>query len=69
MKGERTVLELAAGNGVHPTLINQWKRALLEGAADIFDRGGTKKVAVDEETVRELHAKIRQLANPFDAPS
>ncbi len=33
--------------------------ALLDGAADIFERGGRKPVSdVDEETVRSLHAKI-----------
>ncbi len=63
VKGERTVSELAADYGVHPTMIHQWKKALLEGAADIFERGGQKKAAeVDEETVRELHAKIGELA-------
>ncbi|WP_143809705.1 hypothetical protein [Paracoccus yeei] len=37
--------------------------ALLDGAADIFERGGRKPVAeVDEETVRSLHAKIGELA-------
>ena len=61
-KGERTVSELAAEYGVHPTMINQWKRALLEGAPDIFERGSKKKTEVDEETVRSLHAKIGELA-------
>ena len=63
LKGERTVSELAAEYGVHPTMIHQWKKALLDGAADIFERGGRKPVAeVDEETVRLLHAKIGELA-------
>ncbi|MHA3980684.1 IS3 family transposase [Halovulum sp. GXIMD14794] len=62
VKGERTVSELAAEYGVHPTMIHQWKRALLEGASDIFERGGKKKAEVDEETVRSLHAKIGELA-------
>ena len=63
VKGERTVSELAADYGVHPTMIHQWKKALLEGAPDIFERGSRKKAAeVDEETVRELHAKIGELA-------
>lgn len=30
VKGERTVSELAAEYGVHPTMIHQWKKALLE---------------------------------------
>ncbi|MFC0342555.1 transposase [Paracoccus niistensis] len=63
VKGERTVSELAVEYGVHPTMIHQWKKALLDGAADIFERGGRKPVAeVDEETVRSLHAKIGELA-------
>ncbi|WP_423208233.1 transposase [Paracoccus yeei] len=62
VKGERTVSELAAEYGVHPTMIHQWKKALLDGASDIFDRGGKKKAEVDEETVRLLHAKIGELA-------
>ena len=62
LKRERTVSELAAEYGVHPTIIHQWKKALLDGAADIFDRGGKTSPEVDEETVRALHAKIGELA-------
>jgi transposase-like protein len=62
VKGERTVSELAAEYGVHPTMIHQWKRALLDGAADIFERGGKTAPAVDEDTVRSLHTKIAELA-------
>ena len=63
VKGERTVSELAAEYGVHPTMIHQWKKALLEGASDIFERGGrTQAAEIDEETVRSLHAKIGELA-------
>ena len=29
VKGERTVSELAAEFGVHPTMIHQWKNGLL----------------------------------------
>jgi transposase-like protein len=63
LKGERTVSELAVEYGVHPTMIHQWKKALLDGAAEIFERGSKKPaVEVDEETVRSLHAKIGELA-------
>jgi len=62
VKGERTVSELAAEYGVHPTMIHQWKKALLEGAPDIFERGGKKRTEVDEQQVKELHAKIGELA-------
>lgn len=41
-KGEDTVSEWASRFGVHPTMIHQWKRALLEGASGVFERGGRK---------------------------
>ena len=62
VKGERTVSELAAEYGVHPTMINQWKRALLDGASGVFERGGRKAPVIDEDQVRDLHAKIGELA-------
>jgi transposase len=43
-------------------MIHQWKKALLEGATDIFERGPKKSAKIDEEAVRELYAKIGELA-------
>ena len=62
LKGERTVAELSSQFGVHPTMIHSWKRALLEGASGVFERGGKKAPEIDEEQVKELHAKIGELA-------
>jgi transposase len=38
VRGESTVSELAAAYRVHPTMIHQWKKALFDGAAEIFER-------------------------------
>ena len=62
LKGERTVAELSSQFGVHPTMIHSWKRALLEGASGVFERGGKKAPEIDDEQVKELHAKIGELA-------
>ena len=62
LRGERTVTELATQFGVHPTMIHSWKRALLEGASGVFERGGKKAPEIDEEQMKELHAKIGELA-------
>lgn len=64
LKCERAVSELAAAYEVHPAMIHQWKKALLEGSAGIFERGGQASATAEiaEETVRALHAKIGELA-------
>lgn len=62
LKGERTVAELASRFGVHPTMIHSWKRALLEGASGVFERGSKRAPEIDDEQMKELHAKIGELA-------
>ncbi|HBT00079.1 MAG TPA: hypothetical protein DEB47_09495 [Citreicella sp.] len=57
--------DLAAEYGVHPTMIHQREKVLLDGAADIFERGGktpAAEVEVEEELVRSQQAKIGELA-------
>ncbi len=62
LKGERTISELASRFGVHPTMIHQWKKALLDGASGVFERSGTPKAAPpDKEALKTLHAKIGEL--------
>jgi len=63
LKGEHTVSELATRFGVHPTMIHQWKRSLLEGAPGVFERGGkSQEPEVDEAVMKDLPAKIGALA-------
>ena len=40
VRGLKTASELSSEFGVHSTMIAQWKKRLLEGAAEVFDRGG-----------------------------
>ena len=43
-------------------MIDSWKRSLLEGASGVFERCRKKVPDIDEEQVKELHAKIGKLA-------
>lgn len=62
LKGERTVTELASQPCVHLMIIHSWKWVLLEGASGVFERCGKKSPEIDEEQVKELHAKLGELA-------
>jgi transposase-like protein len=63
LKGEHTIVELAERYQVHPNQIAEWKRQLLEHAAEVFskDRKGDQG-----PSIKELHAKIGQLSMEND---
>jgi transposase len=60
LREEHTMSELAARFGVHPTMINSWKRALVDGAADIFDKGHKSRKQSGAQ-VDELYRQIGKL--------
>lgn len=60
LRNDETVSELSVRFGIHPTMIHNWKRALLDGATDIFDKG-QKSRKQNEAQVEELYRHIGQL--------
>ena len=60
IKNEETLAELAQRFGIHPTMISTWKKVLLEGVTDIFDKNH-KSRKQNESQVDELYCQIGKL--------
>jgi transposase-like protein len=59
IQGDQAVVQLAELFDVHPNQVGHWKAMLLERAAVVF---AGERSAVESVNVKELHAKIGQLA-------
>lgn len=64
VRGEKTTSELASQYQLHPTVINNWKRQLTEGASSLFEKD-TEKVKSNQTNQQaqldELYRQIGQL--------
>jgi transposase len=59
IKGEQTLAELAQQYDVHPNQITDWRKQLLDGAANVFGAAEKSDPPLD---VKTLHAKIGELS-------
>ena len=66
LKGVRTLSELSAAFKVHPTVIAQWKRQLIDGAAGAFNRGAQSHGKTQEELTAPLYEEIGRLKMELD---
>ena len=60
IQNDETTAQLASQFGIHPTLVSNWKRQMLEGAADIFDKNHKTRKQAESQT-DELYRQIGQL--------
>ena len=49
LSGEKTLAELSAEFGVHPTMISGWKQELVKRAGELFARGNRAPAAGDAQ--------------------
>ena len=66
MKKEKTIAQLSSQYGVHPNLINQWKRRVMQELPEIFSKKRSKQKQDTEELVSELYRQIGQLKVEVD---
>ena len=65
VRGDLTANQIGSQYGVHPTLVNRWRKELIAGAGTIFSPGqGTpaaREVADHDKLVAELVEQIGKL--------
>ena len=60
IQNDETTSQIASRFGVHPTMVSTWKRQMLEGAADIFDKNHKARKRAEART-DELYRQIGEL--------
>jgi transposase len=59
LSGEKTLAELSAEFGVHPTMISGWKQELVKRAGELFARGSKAPAVEDaQKVIDDLHRKM-----------
>jgi putative transposase len=61
VRGDRTTSQLVSTFGVHATQVGQWKKRLLDGAAELFSDDRRREVQEQDELVAELYEQIGRL--------
>jgi len=61
VRGVKTVSEIASQYEIHPVMVSNWKKELINQVADIFAREKAKKKADPDRDSARLERKIGQL--------
>ncbi len=66
VKGDKTVSELAALHGVHPTMIHAWKKQLVSNVEELFQSGARTSSGEHEALQAQLYEQIGRLKTELD---
>ena len=66
IKGNRTLAEIASEAQVHPNLLTQWKRQLLESLPTVFSDKRARENKEQEALTDQLYQQIGQLKVELD---
>ena len=59
IREEEHIGEIAAGSGINPNMLRNWKKEFLEKAPDVFDKSRREKDLINKE--REMEAEREEL--------
>ena len=65
LMGVKTTAQIAREHQVHPLLVTQWKRIVLDRLPELFERG-QQPPDESEKVIAQLHQKIGQLTVDLD---
>lgn len=65
LREEKRLSEIASEHGIHPNQLREWRKALIEGAPTLFERGQNAhqvERAAYEQKIEELYTEIGRLS-------
>ncbi len=62
LRGDKTIQEISSKHKVHPNQVSTWKRQAMDGLGAVFSNGVDRAGRDHDAEVRDLHAKIGELA-------
>lgn len=66
IREDKTLSELAGKFGVHANQVSAWRQQLLDGAAELFEDGRSRKGDEEGATSEELYEQIGRLKMELD---
>lgn len=61
IRGVKTISEIAAEFEVHPVMVGNWKKEMLENLPSLFDQKNPKKEQERDKETEHLQRKVGQL--------
>lgn len=61
IRGVKTISEIAAEFEIHPVMVGNWKKEMLENLPSLFEQKNAKKEKDQEQETEHLHRKVGQL--------
>ena len=62
LRGEKTSAQICRERDISENLLSRWKQEFVERGAEVFERGGSKKVDETEQRVADLERLVGRLA-------